>query len=116
MDKIIATIAAEGIPACVLKVALDATGLHGGARLTKALSSIGPGGMFGGLISLGVLQFVSYNLTRDVFERIYIRAVHQMFEDGTPNEDVMTTIDSYSISPELRERLKSEALYCSTTC
>ena len=116
MDKIIATIAAEGIPACVLKVALNATGLRGGARLTKALSSIGPGGMLGGLVSLGAIQLASYCMTKDVIERLFLRAVRQMYEDGIPHEEVMNTIDSYKISAELRERLKSEAVYCSTTC
>ena len=115
MDKVIATIAAEGIPACVLKVALNATGLHGGARLTKALSSIGPGGMIGGLVTLGVIQAATYCLTKEAIERIYMNAIRQMYEDGIPHEEILSTIDEYSISADLKDRLKSEAVYCSTT-
>lgn len=115
MDKVIATIAAEGIPACVLKIALNTTKLHGGARLTRALSSIGPGGMIGGLLSLGVIQATAYCLTKEAIERIYMNAIRQMYEDGISHEEIMSTIDEYRISPELRDRLKSEAVYCSTS-
>ena len=115
MDKVIATIAAEEIPACVLKVALNATGLRGGARLTKALSSIGPGGMIGGLVTLGVIQAATYCLTKEAIERIYMNAIRQLYEDGISHEEIMSTIDEYRISPELRDRLKSEAVYCSTS-
>lgn len=115
MDKVIATIAAEGIPACVLKAALNATSLRGGARLTKALSSIGPGGMIGGLVTLCVLQATAYCLTKEAIERIYMNAIRQMYEDGISHEEIISTIDEYRISPELRDRLKSEAVYCSTS-
>lgn len=108
MDIIISALAAEGVPAWILRMAMKATGLHGGARVTTALSALGPGGMIGGMVSLLAIQAVTFVLTEAVIERIYIRVVRQLCKEGYPSEDIMRTINAYPISGSLKERLKRE--------
>ena len=108
MDIIISVLAAEGIPAWILRMAMKATGLHGGARLTTALSALGPGGMIGGMVSLLAVQAVSFVLSEVAIERIYIRVVRQLCKEGYPIVDIMKTINEYPVSGQLKERLKRE--------
>jgi len=110
MDMIISALTAEGIPALLLHLAITASGQNGGARLTKALSSLGPGGMIGGLITLGVIQAGSFLITEETIEWVYTCAIHQMLKDGVSQEDVISRINSYKISSGLRERLRNEAM------
>ena len=49
MDKIFDKIAALGVPALVLVVAMAMTGLYGAAAITAALAMIGPFGIIGGI-------------------------------------------------------------------
>ena len=49
MDKIVNTLVGLGVPGLVLLVAMHVAGYAGGATLTVALASIGPGGMVAGI-------------------------------------------------------------------
>ncbi|MGO8433483.1 hypothetical protein, partial [Rhizobium johnstonii] len=64
MYKIVSKIAALGVPGLVLTVAIGATGLAGGAAITTALAAIGPGGMIGGLVKLGVIGLISEGISK----------------------------------------------------
>lgn len=108
MDMLISTLTAEGIPAIILKLALDATGQKGGARLTTALASLGPGGMIGGLITLGVAQAASFFITEKLIEKIFLCVIHQMMKDGTTPDEIVAAINTYKISDGLKERLRKE--------
>lgn len=110
MDMFISALIAEGIPALLLRLAITASGQKGAARLTTALSSLGPGGMIGGLITLGVVQAASFVITEEVIERIYICAIHQMLKEGASQDEVISNINSYKISSGLRDRLRREAM------
>ena len=110
MDMFISTLTAEGIPALVLWLAIKASKQNGGARLTTALSSIGPGGMIGGLITLGAIQAASFVITEEMIEWVYTCAVHQMLKDGISKDEVISRINSYKISSGLRERLRNKAM------
>lgn len=54
LDQVVAKIAALGVPGLVLLIAMTATGYTGAAALTTALVSLGPGGMLGGIATLGI--------------------------------------------------------------
>jgi len=58
MDKLVSKIAALGIPGLVLVTAIGATGLAGGAAITTALAALGPGGILGGIATLGIIAFI----------------------------------------------------------
>ena len=71
MDKIVSKIAALGVPGLVLTVAIGATGLAGGAAITTALAAIGPGGMIGGLVTLGVIGLISEGISKYGVDAIF---------------------------------------------
>ena len=108
MDYIASFIAAELIPGLVLKTAMRATKLHGGPRVTAALAAIGPKGMIGGLISLGVIQIASFLTTKGTTDAIYLSVVRQLSKDGLPAETILEHIDSYPVSPGLKQRLRNK--------
>ena len=112
MNTIISALAAEGIPALILQLAINASGHNGAARLTTALSSIGPGGMRGGLVTLGAIQVGSFFATEALIEMVYIAAVKQMISDGASQEEVYSTIESYNVSTGLKTRLYNKAQTC----
>ena len=47
------------MPGLVLVVAISATGLVGAAAITAALAALGPGGIIGGIVTLGVIGLIS---------------------------------------------------------
>lgn len=53
MEKIASRLAGFGVPALVLMVAIQASGYVGAAAITVALSALGPGGILGGIGTLG---------------------------------------------------------------
>ena len=108
MDLLISALAAEGIPMWVLRIAMNATGLRGGARLTTALSALGPGGMIGGLVTLLIIQAASAFLTEAAIDRIYARVVKQLIRDGYSAQEILETIDGYPVSGFLKSRLKQQ--------
>ncbi len=110
MDYLFSLLTAEGIPAGILHMALKATGLYGGARYTKALAALGPGGIIGGLVTLGIVQIASFVITESVIERIYICVIHQMYKDGTSLTEILSNVNSYNISDNLKEKLRNEAM------
>ena len=77
MDKIVSKIAALGVPGLVLTVAIGATGLAGGAAITTALAAIGPGGMIGGLVTLGVIGLISEGISKYGVDAIFSAVVKE---------------------------------------
>ena len=64
MDKLVSKIAALGIPGLVLVTAIGATGLAGGAAITTALAALGPGGILGGIATLGIIGLISEGIAQ----------------------------------------------------
>ena len=108
MDLIIPALASEGIPAIVLLIAMRATGLKGGARLTTALAGIGPKGMLGGLWTLGAIQIITFILGKAGIETIYRGVVQELFKRGETPASLEAKIDQYRISDVLKGMLKSD--------
>ena len=108
MEYLFSFLTAELIPGGVLSTAMRATNLHGGARLTTALASIGPGGMTGGLISLGVIQIVSFLGTKGALDAIFFSVVRHLHKEGIPADQILEGIAHYPVSLELKERLRRE--------
>lgn len=86
MDKIVSKIAALGVPGLVLTVAIGATGLAGGAAITTALAAIGPGGMIGGLVTLGVIGLISEGISKYGVDAIFSAVVKELYRRGETKE------------------------------
>ena len=92
MDKIVSKIAALGVPGLVLTVAIGATGLAGGAAITTALAAIGPGGMIGGLVTLGVIGLISEGISKYGVDAIFSAVVKELYRRGETKEQLKQKI------------------------
>ena len=108
MEKIISKVAALGIPGLILVVAMAATGLSGAAALTAALAALGPGGMIGGIVLLGVAGLVAQGLTEFGFDAIFTGVVKELYKRGETKDTILSKIDNYPVSKSLKRKLKEE--------
>ena len=106
MDKIVGKVAALGVPGLILVTAIGATGLAGGAALTAALAALGPGGMIGGIITLGVIGIVSEGITEYGFDAVFIAVVKELYKRGETKESILNKIEKYPVSKELKRKLR----------
>lgn len=106
MDKVVSKIVGLGIPGLILLTAIGATGLTGAAALTTALAAFGPGGMIGGIISLGVIAFLSDAITEYGFNQIFSAVVKELYKRGETKETILIKIDKYPVSKSLKLKLK----------
>lgn len=105
MDKIVSKIAALGVPGLVLTVAIGATGLAGGAAITTALAAIGPGGMIGGLVTLGVIGLISEGISKYGVDAIFSAVVKELYRRGETKEQLKQKNKRYPISKDLKRKL-----------
>ena len=106
MDKIVSVIASLGIPGLVLLVAMGVSGWAGAAAITAGLASLGgPLGMLGGIALLGVLTLVSRGIAKFGFETLFKAVLTKLKEQGHTDEQIISKIQSYPISKELKLKL-----------
>ena len=106
MDKIISKVAALGVPGLVLVIAIGATGLAGGAAITTALAALGPGGMIGGIATLGVIGLLSEGIAKYGVDAIFSSVVKELYKRGESKESILKKIKKYPISRDLKRKLK----------
>ena len=90
MDRIIDKIAALGVPGIALTIVMAKMGFFGAAKLTAALAALGPGGMLGGLITLGIIglisaAFIQYG-TEEIVQAVMIKQLQTKSLDDTKRE------------------------------
>lgn len=105
LDKIAAKIAGMGVPALVLMVAINATGLAGAAAITTALCALGPGGMVGGVMTLVVAGVIVDGITEWGFNTLFSAVVHQLCEDGETPESLKRKIRKYPVTKNMKNTL-----------
>lgn len=108
MDKLIAKIAALGVPGLVLLIAINAAGWAGGAAITTALAALGPGGMIGGIALLGVIGLISHGLSEFGFDAIYSGVVKELYKKGETKQTILEKIEKYPVSKSLKLKLKDQ--------
>lgn len=108
MDKIVSKIAALGVPGLIFMVALSATGLAGGAAITAALAALGPGGMIGGIATLGIIGLISEAITEYGFDTIFSAVVNELYKRGETIESLLKKNDKYPVSKSLKSKLKEK--------
>lgn len=106
MDKLVSKIAALGIPGLVLVTAIGATGLAGGAAITTALAALGPGGILGGIATLGIIGLISEGIAQYGIDTIFSAVVKELYRKGETKEQLLQKIGRYSISKDLKRKLK----------
>lgn len=89
----------------LITVAIGATGLAGGAAITTALAAIGPGGMIGGLVTLGVIGLISEGISKYGVDAIFSAVVKELYRRGETKEQLKQKIKRYPISKDLKRKL-----------
>lgn len=115
MDKIVGKVAALGVPGLILIVAIGATGLAGGAAITTALAALGPGGMIGGIATLGVIGLLSEGIAEFGFDAIFDAVVKELYKRGETKEVILKKIEKYPVSKDLKRKLR-ESLHKVSKC
>ncbi|MGL4791761.1 MAG: hypothetical protein ACRC8J_00955 [Phocaeicola sp.] len=110
MDKIVAKIAALGVPSLVLIIAISATGLYGAAAITTALAVLGPFGILGGIATLGVIGLISDAIAEFGISAIFSGVVAQLLEQGETKDSIIAKAEKYPISKSLKRKLKEQIL------
>lgn len=105
MDKIVSKVAALGVPGLVLVVAIGATGFAGGAAITTALAALGPGGMIGGIATLGVIGLISEGIAKFGMDAVFSSVVKELYRRGETKESIKDKINRYPVSKDLKRKL-----------
>ena len=108
MERIVAKIAALGVPGLVLLMAISATGLSGAAAITTALAALGPFGMLGGIVTLGVIGLASQGLVEFGFDVIFTAVVKELYKNGESKDSILAKVNKYPLSKSLKRKLKEE--------
>lgn len=108
MDKIISKVAALGVPGVILVVIIGTSGLSGAAAITFALAALGPGGIIGGIATLGVLGLLAQGLTEFGFDAIFTGVVKELMKKGETKASILEKIENYPLSKSLKLKLKEE--------
>lgn len=105
MDKLVSKVAALGVPGLVLVVAIGATGFAGGAAITTALAALGPGGMIGGIATLGVIGLISEGIAKFGMDAVFSSVVKELYRRGETKESIKEKITRYPVSKDLKRKL-----------
>lgn len=108
MEKIVSRVAGLGVPGLVLLVAIHTTGYAGGAAIVAALSALGPGGIIGGIATLGVISLIIQGLTEFGLEAIFSDVVDELIRRGETRESIIAKIDTYPVTRSLKRKLREQ--------
>ena len=110
MEKLVSKLAALGVPGLVLLIAVSTSGLAGGAAVVAALAALGPGGMIGGIVTLGVIGLIVHGLAEYGVEALSCAVIRELLKKGETKESILEKISKYPISKSLKRRLKEEVM------
>ena len=111
MDEAVRKTAAFGLPAILFVLAMAATGLTGAAAITAALAMLGPGGMIGGIVFLGITGLVADALAKYGVETFVSSIYLRRIDNGETKESLCREIGKLPASGDLKRKLR-EAISC----
>jgi hypothetical protein len=106
MDEIVRKFAGIGLPVVVLLIAMASTGLAGAAAITAALAMLGPGGMVGGIVLLGVIGLASDALSKYGLTELLNGIYEERKSRGESLSNLGREIDGLPITKELKLIIK----------
>ena len=106
MEKIVSKLVGLGVPGLVLLIAVSTSGLAGGAAIVAALAALGPGGMIGGIVTLGVIALVAHGIAEFGVEKISCAVIKGLLNKGETKSSILSKVSKYPISGSLKRRLK----------
>lgn len=105
LEKVASEVAGLGVPGLVLTVVIATTGLSGAAAITAALSMIGPGGMLGGIATLGVAALVTRALSEFGIDAVITAVVKVLLSNGESRNSIRDKVSKYWISHRMKLKL-----------
>lgn len=106
LDKVIDKVVGLGVPGLVLIIAIEATGLAGGAAIVAALSFLGgPFGMIGGFAALALILLISQAIAKYGISKIVEGVVHGLEKKGIARDEIKRKVNAYPISKDLKRKL-----------
>ena len=108
MEKLISKLAALGVPGLVLLIAVSTSGYVGAAAIVAALSALGPGGIVGGIVTLGLIGLVTHGLAEYGVDVLSSALVKELLKKGESKQSILEKIEKYPISKSLKRRLREE--------
>lgn len=106
LDQVAAKIAALGVPGLMLVIAMTATGYTGAAALTTALVALGPGGMLGGIATLGVSVLISDAAAKYGARTIALEVIKELYRRDETVDTILDKIERMPLSHELKMHAK----------
>lgn len=107
MNRLVEKLAAVGVPAIILIVAISASGLSGAAAITAGLAALGPGGMIGGIVFLAIAGIASEAITKYGFEAIFKAVLKELYKNGESKESIKNKIETYPITKSLKLKINN---------
>lgn len=108
MDEAVGKLAGVGLPGVILLIAMASTGLTGAAAITAALAMLGPGGMIGGVVFLGIIGLASDSLSKYGLSALLKGIYHKRLANGESLDNLIKEINRLPISKRLKLVLKDE--------
>ena len=105
LEKIVSKVAALGVPGLILLIAIAATGLTGAAAITAALAALGPGGILGGIATLGVIGLLTNGISEYGVNAIFTGVVKELYLRGESKESIKEKVSKYPVSKSLKLEL-----------
>ncbi len=105
-DELIAKISQLGIPALVLIIAVEFTGLVGAAAIAEALALLGgPWGIVGGLGVLGILVVISKGIGRYGFKAVFEGVLKNLYKKGHTKQEIFRKVEGYKMTRKMKASL-----------
>lgn len=108
MDEFVRKAAGIGLPAIVLLITMATTGLTGAAAITASLALLGPGGMIGGIVLLGIIGLAADMLSKYGLETLLVAIYQEQQRGGKSREQIHREIKRLPISGDLKRKLREE--------
>ncbi len=105
MNRVVSTIAGLGVPGLVLLIAISTSGYAGGAAILVALSALGPGGVIGGIATLGMIAMITKAVAEFGYEEIAKAVLVEMYSNGESISSLKLKIDKMPVSRSLKLQL-----------
>lgn len=106
MDEFVRKAAGLGFPMIILLITMATTGLTGAAAITASLALLGPGGMIGGIIFLGIIGVAAEMLSKFGLEALIEAIYNERLKNGEATHELLREIGNLPISEDLKCRLR----------
>jgi len=102
MDEFVRKAAGFGFPMIILLITMATTGLTGAAAITASLALLGPGGMIGGIIFLGMIGIAADMLSKFGLETLLEAIYTERLKNGEALRKLLQEIQNLPIFGGLR--------------